>query len=114
MFIEELKENLSEETRHFVDFPGIIFFDDFYDHVEELYGADITRFEADGTIEMWLEFKFRGYKFFVHNKYGDYEFYVEDEKCSDVILLEIATHFRQLLENNDSATENTEYLEGLH
>lgn len=113
MFIEELRENLSEETRHFVDFPGIIFFDDFYDHIEELYGADITRFEADGTIEMWLEFKFRGYKFFVHNKYGDYEFYVEDEKCSDVILLEIADHFRGLLGEN-SAAEDAEYLEGLH
>ncbi len=113
MFIEELRANLNEDTRHFVDFPGVIFFDDLYDQVEELYGAEITRFEADGTIEMWLEFKFRKYKFFVHNKYGDYEFYVEEKKCPDEILLEIADYFRGLLEEN-SATEDAEYLEGLH
>ncbi len=112
MFIEELRENLSEDARHFVDFPEVIFFDDFYEQIEDLYGTEITRFEADGIIEMWLEFSFRGHRFFVNNRFGDYQFYVEDAECPDEILIEIADHFRRLLEN--SATEDTEFLEGLH
>jgi hypothetical protein len=64
---------------------------------------------------MWLEFTFRENRFFVNNKFGDYQFYVEDAKCPDEILLEIADHFRQLLEKEDDlVTEDTEYLEGLH
>lgn len=115
MLIEELKETyLKDNARHFVDFPEVIFFDDFYDHVEELYGTEIERFEADGTVAMWLEFTFRGHRFFVSNKFGDYQFYVEDAKCPEDILLEIADHFRRLLEKDDSATGETEYLEGLH
>ncbi len=115
MLIDELKEtHLTGNVRHFVDFPEVIFFDDFYDHVEDLYGAEIMRFEMDGVIEMWMEFVFRGHKFFVNNDLSDYHFYVKDEKCPDDILLEIAAHFRQLLEKDDSATEDTEYLEGFH
>ncbi len=100
--IEDLRENLSDNARHFADFPGVIFFDDFADHIEELFGAEITRFEADGTIEMWLEFDFRKQHFIVDNKFGDYEFYVENAECPEYILLEIANHFRQLLETDDS------------
>lgn len=115
MLIDELRENMSENARHFADFPEVIFFDDFYDHIENLYGAEITRFEADGIIEMWLEFTFREHKFFVNNSLGDYRFFAEDEKCPEYILLEIADHFRSLLESQeDFATEDTEYLEGFH
>lgn len=106
MVIDELKEaHLTENVRHFVDFPEVIFFDDFYDHVEDLYGAEIMRFEMDGVIEMWMEFVFRGYKFYVNNALSDYHFYVEDEKCSDDILLEIANHFRGLLEADESEVQ---------
>lgn len=106
MFIDELKEtHLTENVRHFVDFPEVIFFDDFYDHIVDLYGTEIMRFEIDGTIEMWLEFIYREHKFFVNNKFGDYQFYVEDAKCPDEILLEIADHFRKLLEKDDSEVQ---------
>ncbi len=106
MLIDELKEtHLTENVRHFVDFPEVIFFDDFYDHVEDLIGAEIMRFEMDGVIEMWLEFVFLGHKFFVNNALADYHFYVEDEKCPDGILLEIAAHFRKLLESDESTVQ---------
>jgi hypothetical protein len=106
ILIDELKEkHLVEGVRHFVDFPEVIFFDDFYDHVEDLYGAEIMRFEIDGTIGMWLEFIFREHKFFVTNDLADYQFYVEDEKCPEEILLEIAAHFRRLLEKDETEVQ---------
>ncbi|MEZ5346618.1 MAG: hypothetical protein R2681_13790 [Pyrinomonadaceae bacterium] len=113
ILIDELKEKLPENALHFVDFPEVIFFDQFYDHVENLEGTVITEFEVDGVFEMWLEFTFRGNKFFINNKFGDYLFYVEDPNCAEPILLEIADHFRQLLESDESTTESTEDTEDL-
>ena len=107
ILIEELKRNLPEDALHFVDFPEVIFFDEFSDHVEALEGAQVTEFEMDGTIEMWLEFRFRDNMFFVNNRFGDYWFFVEDPKCPEEILLEIAGHFRKLLEKEETGTEDT-------
>ena len=97
--IDKLLENkLKSGARHFVDMPEVVFFDEVADHVEELEGAEITEFIADGTVEMWLEFEFDGYEFFVNNRLGDYRFYVQDTSCADEILLEIIDHFRRLVE----------------
>ena len=61
-------------------------------------GCEITEFEADGVIGVWIEFEFRGNKFFVDNQMGDVRFFVEDPKCEEEILIEIADHLRKLLE----------------
>lgn len=106
--IEDLKANLPEDAFHFVDFPEVIFFDEFGDHVEKLPGAEVKEFEVDGTIEIWLEFTFRDQHFYVNNRFGDYWFYVADPKCPEPVLLEVADHFRKLLEKREEATENTE------
>ncbi len=98
MISDLLEIKLNDGSRHFVDFPEVIFFDDFYDHTEELDGAEITEFIADGVVEMWLEFEFRGHNFSVSNQPGDYWFFVQDPDCPDEILLEIIVHFRKLLE----------------
>ena len=105
--MDDLKSNLPDDALHFVDFPEVIFFDEFYDHVEILDGAVIEEFEVDGTIEMWLEFTFRGHRFFVNNRFGDYWFYAKDPKCPEDILLEIAGHFRKILEKDQLAAEGT-------
>lgn len=105
MLIDDLRKQITESVRHFADFPGLIFFDDFYDHIKDLIGSEINVFEADGTLEMWLEFTYRENKFFVDNKFGEYALYVEDNKCPDDILLEIAAHLRQLLENNEAPVQ---------
>lgn len=110
--IDDLRQKLSGPTRHFADLPGVVFFDDFADHVEALRGAEITRFEADGTVGMWLEFEYRRHHFFVDNKFGDYEFHVADAECPEYILFEITDHFRRLLEEERDA--DAEELEGLH
>ena len=111
ILIEELRAKLPEDALHFVDFPEVIFFDEFSDQLETLEGSEITEFEMDGTFEMWLEFTFRENKFYVNNRLGDYWFFVRDPKCPEEILLEIAGHFRKLLEKEDIATEDTEIIE---
>lgn len=89
---------MKDGSRHFMDMPEVVFFDDFADHVENLEGALITEFITDGVVEMWLDFDYREHQFSVTNQLGDYWFFVRDPQCPDEILLEIAAHFRQLLE----------------
>lgn len=89
---------MRDGSRHFVDMPEVVFFDEFADHAEELEDAEITEFITDGTIEMWLEFEYREHNFFVNNQLGDYIFFVEDADCDEEILFEVIDHFRQLLE----------------
>ena len=98
MFSDLFEKKVEAGWRHFVDMPEVVFFDEFADHVEELEGAEITEFLTDGTIEMWLEFEFRGQKFSVGNQFGDYWFFVDDANCPEEILFEIIEHFRKLLE----------------
>jgi len=99
--LDKLKDDLSDQARHFVDFPEVIFFDEFRDHVEALDGAEIKEFEMDGVFEMWIEFTFQGNVFFANNRLGDYWFFVENPECPEGILLKIVDHFRKLLEKND-------------
>ena len=98
MLSDLLQIKMNDGSRHFVDLPEVVFFDDLYDHTEKLHGAEITEFITDGVVEMWLDFKFRGHKFSVNNQFGDYWFFVENPECSDKILFEVITHFRKLLE----------------
>ncbi len=98
MISELLESKMKDGSRHFVDMPEVVFFDELADHAEELEDVEITEFITDGVVEMWLEFEFRGHKFSVNNKFGDYWFFVQDPNCPDEILLEIIDHFRQLLE----------------
>ncbi len=96
--IDELKAKMNPEARHFVDFPEVVFFDEMSDHIEKLPGCEISEFEADGVFGIWIEFEFSGHKFFVDNAMGDFRFFVEDPKCDESILLEIADHLRSMLE----------------
>ena len=98
MFDDKREEKMRDGSRHFVDMPEVVFFDEVADHVEVLDGAEITEFLTDGVIEMWLEFEYRGHNFSVNNQLGDYLFFVDDADCPEEILFEIVDHFRQLLE----------------
>lgn len=89
---------MNDGSRHFVDMPEVVFFDEVADHVEELEGAEITEFITDGVLEMWLEFEFSEQNFSVNNHLGDYWFFVRDPNCPEEILFEVIDHFRQLLE----------------
>jgi hypothetical protein len=89
---------MNDGSRHFVDMPEVVFFDELADHVEELEDAEITEFITDGVVEMWLEFDFRGHQFSVGNQFGDYWFFVRDPNCPEEILFEVIDHFRTLLE----------------
>ena len=98
MLNDLLETKMTDGSRHFVDLPEVVFFDEFYDHTEEFDGADITEFIADGVIKMRLEFEFREHKFSVTNQFGDYWFFVANPECPDEILLGVIEHYRQLLE----------------
>ena len=98
MLSDLLETKLNDGSRHFVDLPEVVFFDELYDHTEQLEDAEITEFVVDGVVGMWLDFKFRGHKFSVTNQFGDYWFFVENPECPDEILIEIIEHFRELLE----------------
>jgi hypothetical protein len=89
---------MKDGSRHFADLPETVFFDEIADHVEKLENAEITEFITDGVVEMWLDFKYRGYLFSVNNQFGDYWLFVQDANCPDEILLKVCDHFRQLLE----------------
>lgn len=98
MIQDLFSKKVMDGSRHFVDLPEVVFFDEIADHVEELDGAEITEFIADGTVEMRLDFEFRGHKFSVNNQPGDYRFFVENPHCPDEVLLAVIEHFRRLLE----------------
>jgi hypothetical protein len=98
MLSDLLEIKMNDGSRHFVDLPEAVFFDELCDHAEKLEGAEIIEFITDGVVEMWLDFEFRGHKFSVNNQFGDYWFFVRDPNCPDEILLEVIDHFRQLLE----------------
>lgn len=98
MFSDLLENKMSDGSRHFVDMPEVVFFDEFADHVEELDGAEIIEFLTDGVVDMWLDFEFSGHKFSVTTQFGDYWFFVQDADCPDEILIEVIDHFRLLLE----------------
>lgn len=91
-------DGIKEGSRHFVDMPEVVFFDEFCEHTEKLEGVEITDFVTDGVVEMWLDFEFRGHKFSVNNQLGDYLFFVKNPECPEEILLEVIAHFRELLE----------------
>ena len=105
MRIDELREQMNDNARHFVDLPEVIFFDELSDHLEELPGYELNEFEADGVIGLWIDFNWAGQRFFVDKQPGDYRFYVEDPECEDGILLELSSHLRSLLEKK--ATDGT-------
>ncbi len=97
MIRDLIDAKMNDGSRHFVDMPEVVFFDELADHTENLEGTEITEFITDGVVEMWLEFEFRKHKFSVNNQFGDYWFFVQDPNCPEEILLEIINHFSKLL-----------------
>ena len=67
MLSDLLETKMSDGSRHFVEMPEVVFFDEFYDHTEELEGVEITEFITDGVVGMWLDFEYRGHEFSATN-----------------------------------------------
>ena len=98
MIKDLLDMKMNDGSRHFVDMPEVVFFDELAEHLEKLEGAKITEFITDGVVEMWLDFEFRNHQFSINNQLGDYWFFVQDPHCPEEILFEVINHFRVLLE----------------
>ncbi len=99
MRIDERRHNVSENARHFVDLPEVVFFDDLAEHIAKLPGSKLIEFEADGVVGVWIEFEYLDNNFFVDNALGDFRFYVENPECDESILLDVIDHLRRLLES---------------
>ena len=50
-------------------------------------GGTITAFVSDEiTGETWIDFGYKGWKFSIHNPYGEYWFFAENSECPEAIL----------------------------
>ncbi len=50
-------------------------------------GGILTAFVSDEiTGETWIDFCYKGWKFSIHNPYGEYCFFTENSECPEAIL----------------------------
>ena len=60
-------------------------------------GGTITAFVSDEiTGETWIDFGYKGWKFSIHNPYGEYWFFVKNPACPENILHRLAEYFARL------------------
>lgn len=64
--------------------------------VLSLWGAYPTAY-IPSLGESWIDFRYKRQKFSINNQYGDFWFFVENPKCPDSVLLEVANHFERIL-----------------
>lgn len=98
MRIEDLRSNINDNAKHFADFPEAVFFDDLAEHIGKLPGCEITEYEVDGVIGVWIEFNYLDQHFFVDALLACFKFYVEDPKCDESILRDVIDHLTPLFE----------------
>lgn len=62
------------------------------------FGGPPTAFVSDWvTGEMWMDFRYKGQKFSVHNPYGvEFWFFVKNPACPENILHRLAEYFARL------------------
>jgi len=84
-------------SRHFGDLPQSIGWNRLRKHIKRLKGAEVTNFITDNITEAWIDFTYRGQQFSVNNQLGRYWFFVEDPKCSDMILEAVLRHCQLVL-----------------
>jgi hypothetical protein len=93
MLSDLLEIKMTDGSRHFVDLPEVVFFDEFYEHTEELEDVEITEFITDGVVGMWLDFEFREHKFSVTNQFGDYWFSSKIRRVPTKFCLKLSSIF---------------------
>jgi len=86
-------------SRHFVCLPRSASWQALCEHVALLPGLEIVNFVADGPAEAWLGFTYRGHRFAVRHEGQEFHFFVDDPRCSDLSLYQVAAHCEGLLGN---------------
>ena len=61
------------------------------------FGGLPTAFVSDWvTGETWMDFRYKGWKFSIHNPYGEYWFFARNPTCPEDILHRLAEYFARL------------------
>ncbi len=89
----------ADGSRHFLRMPKAFSAQAIAEYLTGLEGARLLCFMAGGITEAHVNFTYQGYRFQVRNGGQEYLFFVDDPSCPDVLLLGVAYHFHQLLED---------------
>jgi hypothetical protein len=103
MIEELLKVIMNDDSRQFGELPQTALWYELREHIEKLDGGAVTDFVTDNVTESWIDFSYRGYRFFLNDQFGDYWFFVDDPTCPDGILETILAHCKLLLGNRGRA-----------
>lgn len=65
-------------------------------HLEEMPGLTIMRTLTDDITEQWIDFRFRGRDFMIHQTFGEHWLFSNDPACPGEILSELRGHLLKL------------------
>jgi len=81
-----LNETMSDGSRLFLQLPQTCLPSSLLRQIVRLGGMP-TDFVSDWvTGETWIDFGYKGWKFSIHNPYGEYWFFAENSECPEAIL----------------------------
>ena len=81
-----LNETMSDGSRLFLQLPQTCPPSSLLRQIVRL-GGILTAFVSDEiTGETWIDFCYKGWKFSIHNPYGEYCFFTENSECPEDIL----------------------------
>ena len=82
-----LNETMSDGSRLFLQLPQTCPPSSLLRQIVRCLGGILTAFVSDEiTGETWIDFCYKGWKFSIHNPYGEYWFFAENSECPEAIL----------------------------
>jgi len=84
-------------SRQYLCLPRAVAWNALRDHAMQLPEAEVVNFVGEGLAQAWLDFVFRGHRFLVRGHDGQFHFFVRDPHCPDLIVYQVARHFKELL-----------------
>jgi len=87
----------ADGSRHFLSLPETTDWEALREHLDRLLGVRIVRSIPRGVGAPWLEFRYHGYRFSIWERQGQTCLYVDDPRCLDIVLYQVAQHCERLL-----------------
>jgi hypothetical protein len=84
-------------SRHFASLPKTCTWQALCERILLLPGAQIADFGAVNEAGTWIDFTYRGYRFSVSHRNGEFCFFVREPQCPDLSLYRVASHCQDLL-----------------
>ena len=82
-----LNETMSDGYRLFLQLPQTCPPSSLLRQIVRRLGGTPTAFVSNEiTGETWIDFCYKGWKFSIHNLYGEYWFFAENSECPEAIL----------------------------